>query len=111
MEMQAQFELPLGARAEASAVLQNLGKPLSRVEAPSGPIPWESPIPNALDLSTEVRATRTKKCCKGPLPVDRIASEVYPIDAQYLKDLRPVSSGVFGSQARMDGRDPVAYRR
>lgn len=109
--MQAQYALPLGPRADSLSALQNLGQPLTRLDLPSGGVPWESPIPNAVDPSTDIRATRTKKCCKGPLPIDRISSEWYPIDAMYLKDLRVVPNGVFGSQARMFGRDPVAYRR
>lgn len=100
----------LAARADSLSALQNLGRPLSRLDPPASTIPWESPLPGALDMSLDMHATRTKKCCKAPLPVDRIASEEYPIDAAYLKDLRRVQ-GVFGAPSRFDGRDPIAYLR
>lgn len=97
-------------RADSLSVLQNLGQPLSRVDKRFVKIPWESPVPNAIDMLHDMRPTRTKKCCKNPPPVDRIASEWYPIHADALKDLRP-NMQVFGAPSRLDGRDPVAYRR
>lgn len=59
-------------------------------------------------MSLDVRATRTKKCCKDNPPIERFSSEVYPIDAP--KDLR-AKVQVFGAPSRFDGRDPIAYRR
>lgn len=100
----------MGTRADSLSALQNLGKPLSRVEGPPSQIPWENPLPSALDMSLDVEWTRTKKCCKNPLPIDRISSEFYPIDAKYLKDMRR-TYGVFGAPSRYDGRDPIAYVR
>lgn len=100
----------LSVLADSLSELQGLGRPLSRLDAPPSTIPWESPLPGKLDMSLHAHATRTKKCCKAPLPVDRIASEAYPIDAAYLKDLRRVH-GVFGVPSRFDGRDPIAYLR
>lgn len=99
---------PLGARADALSALQNLGRPLSRLPAEVAPIPWESPIPGALDLSHDTRPTRTKKCCKDNPQPERFSSEWYPIEAP--KDMR-VKVAVFGAPSRFDGRDPVAYRR
>ena len=105
-----QYALPLGTRADSLSLLQNLGQPLSRVDALSTPLPEVSPVPGLVDFSLVTEPTRTKKCCKGPLPIERISSEVYPIDAEHLRDLRAVK-GVFGAPSRFDGRDPVAYRR
>lgn len=102
--------ITLAARADSLSALQNLGQPLSRLDAPMMGLPEDSPIPGMLDMSLDAEPTRTKKCCKNPLPIDRIASELYPIDASQLKDLRALR-GVFGASSRMDGRDPVAYRR
>lgn len=100
----------LAARADSLSALQNLGKPVSKVALPPSQIPWENPMPSKLDMSLDMEPTRTKKCCKNPLPVDRISSEEYPIDAAYLKDLRRVQ-GVFGAPSRFDGREPIAYLR
>ena len=105
-----QYALPLGIRADSLSQLQNLGQPLSRVDTLATPLPEASPVPGVLDFSLIMEPTRTKKCCKGPLPIERISSEVYPIDAEYLRDLRQVR-GVFGAPSRYDGRDPIAYRR
>lgn len=105
-----QYALPLGTRADSLSALQNLGQPLSRVAQVAGPLPDASPVPSQLDASLDMLHTRTKKCCKNPLPIDRIASELYPIDARYLKDLRELK-GVFGAPSRFDGRDPIAYKR
>lgn len=98
----------LGARADALSALQNLGKPLTRVPVPADSIPSQSPIPGMLDMSLDMEPTRTKKCCKEPQPVERFSSEWYPIVAP--KDLR-VHVEVFGAPSRLNGRDPVAYRR
>ena len=100
----------MATRADSLSTLQNLGQPLSRLTSPPSSIPWENPVPMALDMSLDMEPTRTKKCCKGPLPIDRIASEFYPIDAMYLKDMRRID-GVFGRPSRFDGRDPIAYLR
>jgi hypothetical protein len=100
----------LAARADSLSALQNLGVPLSRVNMPATQIPVPNPIPSLLDQSLQTRNTRTKKCCKAPLPIDRIASEWYPIDADHLKDLRPMDA-VFGRPSRYDGRDPIGYVR
>lgn len=105
-----QYALPLGQRADSLSALQNLGQPLSRVAATAAPLPASSPVPNILDYSLDALPTRTKKCCKGPFDIDRISSELYPIDAAYLKDLRALK-GVFGAPSRYDGRDPIAYTR
>ena len=96
------------ARADALSALQNLGKPLTRVATPASSIPWESPIPGMLDMSLDMEPTRTKKCCKEAPPIERFSSEWYPIAAP--KDLR-VKVDVFGAPSRLNGRDPVAYRR
>lgn len=100
----------MATRADSLSSLQNLGQPRSRLTSPPSSIPWENPVPMALDMSLDAELTRTKKCCKEPLPADRIASEFYPIDAMYLKDMRRVD-GVFGRPSRFDGRDPIAYLR
>ena len=100
----------LETRAESLSALQNLGRPISRVTPPPSQIPWENPLPSQLDMSRVIEPTRTKKCCKNPLPVDRISSEEYPIDAMYLKDMRRIH-GVFGVPSRYHGRDPVGYLR
>lgn len=107
-----QFVEDMGARADSLSALQNLGKPLMRFDTPASQIPWENPMPapHVNDTSLDADWTRTKKCCKGPLPVDRISSEFYPIDAKYLKDVRRIQ-GVFGTPSRYDGRDPIAYFR
>lgn len=110
MSRTVQYALPLSSRADSLSVLQNLGQPLARLAAASAAVPYDNPIPSQLDPSLDAEPTRTKKCCKAPLPADRIASEVYPIPAEQLKDLRAVP-GVFGVPSRLDGRDPVAYRR
>lgn len=107
---QLQFALPLGTRADSLSVLQNLDHDLTRVDQVVPPLPQANPVPSQLDMSLVMEPTRTKKCCKGPLPIDRIASEVYPIDAAYLRDLRD-KQGVFGAPSRYDGRDPIGYRR
>lgn len=100
----------LTTRADSLSALQNLRQPLSRV-GPSPPaLPIVNPMPGVLDMSLDAVPTRTKKCCKAPPPMDRIASEVYPIDAAYLTDTRHVD-GVFGRPSRYDGREPVAYAR
>lgn len=100
----------LATRAESLSALQNLGRPVSRVTPPPSQIPWENPLPSQLDMSLDAQPTRTKKCCKNPLPVDRISSEEYPIDAKYLKDVRRIY-GVVGVPSRYDGRDPIGYLR
>jgi len=100
----------LGMRADSLSLLQNLGKPVSRMTQPPSQIPWENPLPSLLDMSLDAEPTRTKKCCKNPLPVDRMSSEEYPIDAKYLKDVRRIY-GVFGVPSRYDGRDPIGYLR
>lgn len=110
MSRTLQYPLPLGTRADSLSALQNLGQPLTRLAATYDYVPYDNPIPSQLDTSLDAETTRTKKCCKGPLPIDRIASELYPIPADSLKDLRPVP-GVFGAPSRLDGRDPVGYRR
>lgn len=105
-----QYALPLGTRADSLSALQNLGQPLSRVASSAAVLPGANPVPSTLDMSLDAHPTRTKKCCKGPLPIDRIASEWYHIDAAYLKDLR-TKPQVFGAPSRFDNRDPIAYKR
>lgn len=107
---QLQYALPLGTRADSLSFLQGLDRSLTRVEDTVAPLPENNPVPSQLDMSLVVRNTRVKKSCKGPLPIDRIESEAYPIDAAYLRDLRD-KRGVFGAASRYDGRDPIAYRR
>lgn len=96
------------ARADSLSYLQNLGKPLSRIQDLASQLPGHNPIPSVLDMSLDAEPTRTKKCCKDAPPIDRIQSEWYPIEAP--KDLRYLQ-GVFGAPSRLDGRDPIAYSR
>lgn len=101
----------LAQRADSLSSLQNLGRPLGRVQLPASPFSGENPLPGMLDFSLDARNTRLRKCCKEPPHIERMSSEFYPIDASYLKDLRPVREGVFGRVSRFDGRDPIAYLR
>lgn len=105
-----QYGVPLRMRADTLSALQNLGQPLTRVTTVPVALPELNPVPSQLDASLDRLSTRTKKCCKNPLPLERFSSEVYPIHADKLKDLRTLPS-VFGAASRLDGRDPVAYRR
>lgn len=98
----------LAARADALSALQNLGRPLSRTAGPAATLPCDSPIPGMLDQSLDAEPTRKKKCCKDPRPIERFSSEWYPIEAP--KDLR-FNLQVFGQPSRLNGRDPVVYRR
>lgn len=98
----------LEARANALSDLQNLGRPLSRIQAPAPPLPYESSIPGLLDMSLDAEPTRAKKCCQHVPATDRFSSEWYPIEAP--KDLR-FNVQVFGAPSRLDGRDPAVYRR
>ena len=48
----------MAARADALSVLQNLGRPLSRVGPVTSPIPWETLQPALLDFSLDTEPTR-----------------------------------------------------
>jgi hypothetical protein len=95
-------------RADALSNLQNLGNPLSRVSPLASRMPTVSTIPGVLDYTLDAMPTRTKKCCKNHPHIERMSSEWYPIEAP--KDLR-YKLQVFGAPSRLDGRDPIAYRR
>ena len=96
-------------RAEALSDLQNLGLPLSKISpALANRTPAISPIPGVLDYTLDTLPTRTKKCCKEPPHIERMSSEWYPLLAP--RDLR-YKTQVFGAPSRLDGRDPIAYKR
>ena len=97
-------------RADSLSLLQNLGKPLSKASNATVSLPAYNPVPSRLDFALDATSTRTKKCCKDSPPVDRFASELYPIPAAAARDLRQVQD-LGGAQGRMFGRDPVAYKR
>ncbi|KAL4853171.1 hypothetical protein ACK3TF_005786 [Chlorella vulgaris] len=99
-----------GARADSLSFLQNLGTPLSKATMTTASMPEFSPVPSTLDFSLDGWYTRVKKCCKEAPTIDRMSSEVYPIPAAAVRDLRG-QVDVLGRPSRYDGRDPVVYRR
>jgi hypothetical protein len=73
--------------------------------------PARQPCPGLVEAALSPLWTRTNFSCSDPVAFDKFKSETYPLPADVVRDTRTPLNQV-GSQARLDGRDPVdVYRK